>query len=177
LLDYYKILAVSQDATNDQIRKAYRVRAKLYHPDLNKNDNAKLKFQIVYEAYQTLIDPKKRKWYDFKMKFGDDAVISKGQTPRQRDAQRTAKRYQYYASKNANYAKNNKEREEQKYIKSVVDKVLFYILMLFGSLACIFGTIHLIYDKWEGFGDLKGVLFGVSFVFLLVYGWRTMDKP
>lgn len=63
--DYYKILGVPRNASQEEIRKAYRQLARKYHPDLNPNDkNAKEKFQEVQEAFEVLSDPQKREMYD-----------------------------------------------------------------------------------------------------------------
>ena len=63
--EYYKILEVEEDASEEEIKLAYRRLAKRYHPDLNKSDpNAKEKFIKLYEAYDTLKDPLKRNIYD-----------------------------------------------------------------------------------------------------------------
>ena len=63
--DYYKILGVSRQASDQEISKAYRELARKYHPDMNPDDaTAKQKFQAVQQAYDVLRDPDKRKKYD-----------------------------------------------------------------------------------------------------------------
>ncbi len=68
--DYYDILGVSRDASQKDIKKAYRKLAAKYHPDKNPDDKeAENKFKEVGEAYDVLSDPEKRKMYD---RFGHD---------------------------------------------------------------------------------------------------------
>ena len=63
--DYYKILGVDKNASQDQIKSAYRKMAKQYHPDLHPGDNAAAeKFKEVNEAYSVVGDPDKRGKYD-----------------------------------------------------------------------------------------------------------------
>jgi len=63
--DYYKILGVERNASEDDIRKAYRKLAMKYHPDRNPNDKeAEERFKEINEAYQVLSDAKKRGHYD-----------------------------------------------------------------------------------------------------------------
>lgn len=64
-IDYYEILGVNKDASQDDIKKAYKKLARKYHPDLNPNDSdAHRKFQEINEANEVLGDPEKRKKYD-----------------------------------------------------------------------------------------------------------------
>lgn len=62
--DYYATLGVKKDSSQEDIQKAYRKLARKYHPDVNKDPQAEVKFKEVGEAYEVLKDPDKRKKYD-----------------------------------------------------------------------------------------------------------------
>jgi len=62
--DYYEVLGVPRNASEEQVKKAFRRLAMQYHPDRNKEDDAEAKFKEIGEAYEVLSDPEKRGAYD-----------------------------------------------------------------------------------------------------------------
>lgn len=76
MTDYYQVLGIPREATQDEIKKAYRKLALKYHPDKNPDDSqAEAKFKDVSEAYEVLSDEKKRQMYD---QYGSDALRGAG---------------------------------------------------------------------------------------------------
>lgn len=72
--DYYDILGIQKDASEDDVKKAYRKQALRYHPDKNKSPGAEDKFKEIAEAYDVLSDPKKKDIYD---RFGEEGKFQR----------------------------------------------------------------------------------------------------
>ncbi|MBN2468298.1 MAG: DnaJ domain-containing protein [Deltaproteobacteria bacterium] len=77
--DYYEILGVSRDASEEEIKKAYRRLALLYHPDRNRNGRgSEEKFKEISEAYGVLMDGEKRRRYDQHRDHGGGRGVAEG---------------------------------------------------------------------------------------------------
>ena len=83
-LDFYDVLGVGRDASQDEIKRAFRKLAFKYHPDRNKMADAEERFKEISEAYAILSDPKKRQQYDaqgfegIKQQYKQEDIFNRG---------------------------------------------------------------------------------------------------
>ncbi|MGQ0827211.1 MAG: DnaJ domain-containing protein [Bacteroidota bacterium] len=177
MYDYYKILELSRDASLEDIKHAYRIKAKLVHPDVNNSPKAQEVFVIVKEAYEVLTDEHKRYLYDVKLNYVDAAKA---------DADR---KKQYYGSSIKNDSYNNlhninfnfdwenfnaihKEKTDEDYYKRSpwIYNLFFASGMFIGFL--IVGVSFI--GTYKKYWPVPFVLISVPGFILIRGGWKGM---
>jgi len=76
--DYYEVLSIARNATDEEVKRAFRKLAFKYHPDRNRDDGAEERFKEVNEAYEVLSDPDKRAAYDRFGHGGTEGIFGRG---------------------------------------------------------------------------------------------------
>jgi len=103
--NFYKLLGLNTSATNEEIRRAYRILARRYHPDVNPGKTSEEKFKNIAEAYRILNDPEKRKAYDIELqshlrKHGEERSDPRiNAYRRQQSSARASARQRFYEAK------------------------------------------------------------------------------
>ncbi len=176
LYDFYKILEIPRTAGLDDIKKAYRLKAKLVHPDVNNSPKANEVFAIVSEAYEILTDEKTRYLYDIKL---DQIDTEKTHAERKK---------QYYGSsiKNDSYSNalhpnfqsdwsslNNyvyKEKTDEDYYRQ--SPWLYNLFFVSGILIGFIIIIVMITGTIRNYWPFPFVLISISGFILVREGWK-----
>lgn len=165
-LSYYDILGVDASANEKSIKRAFRCRAKLLHPDVNRSARAQHEFQQVNEAYQVLGNATRRRIYDMRLAHGTHTrrvYYRPGaqQPPRW-------KRRPVHEDQEEPYAPSRFEK--------LFDKFLFLFMLMAGFAAIIFGIHRAVGEPMEGVNPLTGLIFGLVFTALFIYGWDKKQR-
>ena len=169
MLDYYKILGIPRNANHEEIRRAFYYRAKMFHPDVNSSSKSLKRFQAIGQAYETLIDPEKRKKYDLILQFGYDNVI---QTITKKKPHADPK-YRPGNKMFDGFRRYGKKPKKKDRMIIIFENILFSSLLLIGLAAIWFASIELmstsIRTREHG---MRGMAFGATFITILLLGWR-----
>lgn len=142
MTDYYKILGVTSNATIEQIKKAYRSKAKLYHPDINKKEDAHEKFLLITEAYEYLTQYKQRKANANREQQVEDLNQFWRQWQEQKRKEARERAREHARMKYEAYLKSDLYRTTE-----VADSVVEFLITLF-VLSFLIGLPLLIYSKY-----------------------------
>ncbi|MFH1321140.1 MAG: J domain-containing protein [Bacteroidota bacterium] len=173
--DYYKILGVQRTATTEQIRTAYRERAKRFHPDVDRTPGANARFQLIGEAYQTLVDYRKKRQYDIKLKYG---IETKPQFRNREYSKRYGRSYRRTPGTNYHYDFFRSKKKPKKSKKTIYfDNTLFIIMVIIGAIALFFSIKDIFSSNPEIImNGIQGLCFGLTYLFVLIYGWRLYKR-
>ena len=125
--NYYEILGISKDAGQQEIRQAYRMLAKQWHPDKNQSTEAHQRFAEINQAHETLSDPLKRKLYDLRQQVGHVFSGPMPWTARRKPSPEEQRR-QYWQSEAGQRRK--KELEREAVIFSRINRVLKFVAII-----------------------------------------------
>lgn len=171
-LNYYDILGVAATANTEDIKKAFRIKAKLFHPDVNSSPDAPEKFRLVNQAYEVLIDTQKR--YLFDLQLDSLASRQKKAPPRKRPANT----YTYSSAKadpNFHYDWSSISRAAHSPKSSKpVNNFAYYFLFVFGifmGFVVIAITLWNVYQTNWKFGGLFAAIPGI---FMIREGWKGL---
>lgn len=139
MTDYYQILGISDNASNDEIKKAFKTLAFKYHPDKNKGDkNSEEKFKLINEAYQILVDPDTRRAFDLQRayKAQTNTVYKRYQQPQPKEEKTVYNRYGRYNWKNApKYKTAPVYKIDKNYYRNIMASFIIVGIMAAGSIA------------------------------------------
>jgi molecular chaperone DnaJ len=176
LYDFYKILEVSRTASQEEIKKAYRNKAKLVHPDVNNSPKANEVFAVVNEAYEVLTDEQKRYLHDVKLNFADAA---KADAERKKHYYGSSVKNDTYSNPNFHYDWNSfKAAYKEKTDEDYYNRSPFFYNLFFACGMCIGFIIIIVliggtfYNLWP----FPFILISISGFILVKEGWRGLMR-
>jgi Flp pilus assembly protein TadB len=135
MVDYYSILDISTSASEEEIRRAYRRKAKEYHPDVNNSEDAHHRFVLIQKAYQILNNPYSKSNYDSQRRGSDPLHSYQDWVARQRERQAQEARRKYQ-----DQLKRKEEiRKSKLFYPYVVGLYVVSIAILAGCTAILIG--------------------------------------
>ena len=172
LLNYYDILGVASTANTEEIRKAFRLKAKLLHPDVNSEPNANERFRIVNEAYEILTDSQRRYLFDLQL---ESALTQKKKSrtvhPRSYSSAKADPNFHYdweSMSRAAEQRRRQKEASNPLRANGAMFQFLYVFSMFIGFVViCITaGSI------WLNYWPRITILASVPGIFMVKEGWQ-----
>ena len=171
-IDYYKVLNISENATLEEIKKAFRELAKEYHPDKNKSSDASVKFREVFEAYEILkdkitkdiFDERRRKFYNKKSAEFNNEKYTNSET--YENVKKEANKRAEYFSK---MTFDDFLQSSIFMLKKATSKFALLLMFLFGLFMIFFGFFAMANTNNSGSFGFLIMLFCLAFGGTLMY--------
>ncbi len=170
LYDYYKILEINRDATLEEIKQAYRAKAKLVHPDVNDSSKAHELFTIVNDAYEVLTDRKKRLLHDVKLNYAD---ATKAEAVKKRQYYGTSAKNTSNTTASFNYNWKDyqpKEKTDYDYFKR--NPVIYNMFFISGMFLGFIIVFTILFGTFNHFWPYPFGLLSILGIILVRQGWR-----
>lgn len=167
LPDYYQILKVSEEASFEDIRRAFREQAKIWHPDTNTSSDAKFRFQIINEAWQVLKDTEKRRRYDLRLRYWRRGVA---QVYWQTTVKTPRPSYTYRR------AAPVEKDEPVTLFEKIADAIMFVFLGAMALISVFYGVYRTFVQPIVGIDGKAGIGFGLLLLILLSVGWYSLKS-
>jgi DnaJ-class molecular chaperone len=178
-LNYYEILGVGSSANTEEIKRAFRIKAKLLHPDVNDAPDAHEKFRQVNEAYEVLIDAQKRYLFDLQL----NSLAGRRQQKKPQGRSRNS--HTYHASYSSAKADPNFHYDWNSMSRAATGRrtpkppsassILIYRILL--SVSLVSGILVITITAWAvclGYWSRISALAAIPGIFMLVEGWRGL---
>lgn len=172
--NYYDILGIPPTASKEDIKKAYKRLAKIYHPDINRQANAGLHFLMVRQAYETLFDPTSRHVYDQQIQRGGPALLTYEQwkaIEKRRQEELEAKIHEAFLAK-------KKKFQDSGYVKIAhIGLYTAVFLSYFTAITIVIITLSLMwYHHWITFFWMLPLVCLATYLFFATPHWFKEQK-
>jgi curved DNA-binding protein CbpA len=166
--DYYSVLGIPPGASQDELKKRYRILIAKYHPDRNSDADAEERSKKINEAYGTLSDPEKRARYDRSLQYPGYASAFEGNSTRSNFRSYSRGNYTYraytYRTHNAQESAENMDLSGillRSLLKvAAILLVLWLVLHFFVLFMFLLFLMMLLYLVWVVLGQILGFFFG-----------------
>lgn len=164
--DYYKILDIPFGATQEEIKRAYRAKAKIHHPDVNSSPDATRMFALISEAYEVLTDENKRFRFDLKYKYQNRSGYKpQAENNFQTNTKKKNQDFHY------DWDSYNKARYRAKDMRES-HPILFHLLFLFGMFVGFLLSILALVGTYLKLWPFIFVVIVVPGIILIVEGFN-----
>lgn len=172
LQNYYEILGVTSTSSTDEIRKAFRAKAKMLHPDVSSAPNAAEKFRQVNEAYEVLIDAQKRYLFDIQLESRLRKEPTRKVHPKAYGSSKADQSFHYDWESISKAAQARKQQKEQEHYLFRANGLMLQFLYVFGMFMGFVVIGITLWAVWLEYWPTPGIVASAPGIFMVKEGWQ-----